>query len=137
MVDWHRFRQEQFLRLADVFRRADTGDTVRGIKQRVGDLAGDHVGFVGVGDGDQHVGVFCAGFAQHPRVGTMPLNHPQIEFILQLTQAAGIGIDDGDIVVFTHQVFRQRPANLTGTKNNYFHRVLCFTLKDLGRARTP
>ena len=59
----------------------------------------------------------------------MPLNHAQIEFILQLTQTTGIGIDDGDIVVFTHRVFRQRPANLTGTKNNYFHRVLCFTLK--------
>lgn len=85
MVDWHRFRQEQFLRLADVFRRADAGDTVGSIKQRIGDLAGDHVGFVGVGDGNQHVGVFCAGFAQHPRVGAMSLNHPKIEFILQLT----------------------------------------------------
>ena len=62
----------------------------------------------------------------------MPLNHAQIEFILQLTQTGTVSTTV--ISLFHPPVFRQRPANLTGTKNNYFHRVLCF--KDLGRACT-
>ncbi|MNT04182.1 hypothetical protein D3C71_1419450 [compost metagenome] len=64
-------------------------------------------------------------------MGTVALNNPQVELILQLTQTARVGIHDGNVVVFAHQVFRQCSTNLTGTKNNYFHSLLCFTLKPL------
>jgi acid phosphatase class B len=52
----------------------------------------------------------------------MALDYTQIELVLQNTQASLVGIDDGDIVVLTDQVFRQSAADLTGTQNDYLHR---------------
>ena len=46
-----------------------------------------------------------------------------VQPILKLTQAVGIGVDHGDVVVFTGQVFRQAGAHLTCSQQNDFHAV--------------
>ncbi|MNP21010.1 hypothetical protein D3C76_1136140 [compost metagenome] len=51
----------------------------------------------------------------------MPLNHAQIEFILQAAQTIAIGINDSDVVILTDQVFCQRSAHLSRAQNDYLH----------------
>ena len=53
----------------------------------------------------------------------MPLNHPEVEFVLQAAQALAVGVNDGDVVVFPDQVFRQRAADLSGAQNDNFHQL--------------
>ncbi|CCK16203.1 hypothetical protein BN136_2213 [Cronobacter universalis NCTC 9529] len=51
----------------------------------------------------------------------MSLHNAQIKLILKYAKAIAVGIDNRNVVVFTHQVFRQRAAHLTGTQNDYLH----------------
>ena len=51
----------------------------------------------------------------------MPLNNAKVEFILQAAQAVTIGVDQGDIVVLSHEVFRESSAYLTGAQNDNLH----------------
>ena len=46
----------------------DPADGGRGLVQQLGDLAGDHVGLIAVGDGNYHVAVFGTGLAEYGRV---------------------------------------------------------------------
>jgi hypothetical protein len=54
----------------------------------------------------------------------VPLYDTQVEFVLQLTQTIRISIYDGNVVVFTNQVFGECATDLTGAKNDYFHFAL-------------
>ncbi|MNT30347.1 hypothetical protein D3C72_1661370 [compost metagenome] len=56
-------------------------------------------------------------------MGAMSLNNAQIEFILQLAKAISIDVNDGDIVILTHEVFGQRSADLPSTQNDNLHRL--------------
>lgn len=51
----------------------------------------------------------------------MPLHNTKIKLVLQNAQAIAIGIHNGDIVVFAHEIFRQRSANLPCAQNDNFH----------------
>jgi hypothetical protein len=68
-ADQHVDRQgvvlEQPIAVGDVAAGPDPGDLGRGVEQGVGDLAGDHVGLVAVGQRDQHVGVGDPGLLQY------------------------------------------------------------------------
>ena len=112
---------EKLIGITNVIRRTNTGDTIRCIKQRIGDLAGYHVGLIRTGYGDQHIGIIGASFAQHSRMRTVALNDAEIELILQAAQTVAVGIDQGNIVVFANEIFRQRAAYLSGAKNNNLH----------------
>ncbi|MNF75145.1 hypothetical protein D3C84_572010 [compost metagenome] len=104
VIHRHGFRQEQPIPLHQIGRGANARHLVRGVEQGVGHLAGDHVGLVAVGDRHQHVGILGARFAQHPGVSAVTVHHPQIELVLQLPQTVAVGIDYGDVVVFTREV---------------------------------
>ena len=53
----------------------------------------------------------------------MTLNNSQVKFILQHVQAIAIDINNGNVIVFTDQVFGQRAANLSCTQNDYLHQL--------------
>ena len=94
---------------------ADARDLGRGMKNRRCDLAGDHVDFITVGQGDNHVGVVGTGVIEQPRVGTVAANRAQIEPILQFRQNLLVGIDDGYFVaLFLGELSCYRRAYLPG-----------------------
>ncbi|MNL20821.1 hypothetical protein D3C87_1420870 [compost metagenome] len=66
-VDRNRFVLKQLLLAIEVGRFAHPGDLGRRVEQRVGDLAGDHIGFVAIGHRHQHVSVVRSGLTQHRR----------------------------------------------------------------------
>ena len=112
-IDGDRFVGEQTL-AGQVRRGAYPGNFGRGAKQRMGDLAGDHIDLVAVGDGDQHIGVFTACLTQHNRVGTRPSDGADIEFSVQVAQFFGVGVNDSDVVFLAGEVFSQCAADLAG-----------------------
>jgi hypothetical protein len=132
-VHRNRFVLEQLLFAGQVRGFAHPGDFGRGVEQGVGDLAGDHVGFVAVGHGDQHVGVIGPGLAQHGRKRTAALDGADIQPIAEVAQAFAIGVDHGDVVGLAGQMFRQRTADLPRTEDDDFHPVT--PLKPFNRAR--
>ncbi|MNF72204.1 hypothetical protein D3C84_541750 [compost metagenome] len=89
----------------------------------MGDLAGDHVGFVAVGHRDQHVGVIGARLTEHGRQRAAPLHRPNVEAITEVAQAFAVGVDHGDVIRFAGQVFCQRTANLTCAEDDDLHPV--------------
>ena len=52
------------------------------MKNRIGHLAGDHICFIRIGDGDQHVGIFRTGAFQYLRVGSIAVNGTNVDMIL-------------------------------------------------------
>ena len=124
MIHGDGFGQEQAIPLHQIGGRPNARHLVRGVEQGVGDLAGDHVGLVAVGDGDQHVGILGAGFAQHPGMGAVAIHHPQVEFVLQFAQALAIGVDDGDVVVLAGEILSQGATHLTCAQNDDFHKAI-------------
>ena len=115
-VDRYRVLREQVVG-AHVFRRANAGDLRRRVEQRVGDLAGDHVGLVGVGQRDDDVRIVRAGAAQNFRIGGVADHGADVETVLQFPQHVGAHVDDRDFVGFlAGQVIRGRRTDLTCTE---------------------
>ena len=85
------------------------------MKQRVGDLAGDHVGLVAVGNGENQVGVLGAGLLQHVGMRRMPEYGTDVQMILQSSELLGVAIDDGDVVRLAGQDLGDRYAHLART----------------------
>ena len=108
----------------EVGRLTHPGDLGRGMEQRIGDLAGDHVGLVAVGDRYQHVGVIGAGLAQDRWQRATALYGADIEAIAEVAQAFAIGVDHRDVVGFAGQVFRQRAAYLACAEDDDLHPLL-------------
>jgi len=105
-VDRDRVLCEQVLGI-HVFRRADTSNLRWRVEQRVGHLACDHVGFVGVGEGDDNVSVIRSGAIEHLRMRGMTNHRADIEPVLQFTQHVRPHVDNGDLVgLFARQVIR-------------------------------
>ena len=100
---------------------ANTRDLGRGMEQRVGNLAGHHIEFVGLGDRDNHVGIIGTGAAQYIRVGGVATHGADIEVFLQVAKQYGVGIDYSDIVGLTGKVLCQRCPHLSGTQNDDLH----------------
>jgi hypothetical protein len=80
------------------------------VKQRVGHLAGGHVGLIAIGDGEDHVRVLATRLAQDFREGAVSDYGAQIQPVLQLLQTAGVGIDDGDVIAFGYKILGNRCA---------------------------
>ena len=103
-VDRHRVLGKQAFR-DHVVGGADARDLGWRVKQRVGDLAGDHVGFVAVGQRDDDIGIVGAGAAQDVGVRGVADDGADIEPVLQFAQHVRPGVDDGDFVgLFAGQV---------------------------------
>ena len=85
------------------------------------DLAGEHVGLVTVGDGDDHLGVVGAGALEHVRVRGEAVDGANVQPLLQVGQMLGILVDNGDVVGFAGQVLGQRTAHLSRPQNDDLH----------------
>jgi hypothetical protein len=95
------------------------------MEQRVSDLAGDHVGLVAVGHGDDHVGILGAGADQYVRVRTVADDGANIQTVLQLLQYLRIAIDDRDVVELAGEIVRDRGPDLAGAENDDLHIDTC------------
>jgi hypothetical protein len=113
-------RLEQRLLMGDVAARPDPGDLGRGIEQGVGDLTGDHVDFVVVGQRDQHVGVGCTRLFQHAGMRGVTADGAEIQPILQGLQAFSVSIDHGHIVGFARQDMRDRTPTCPAPRMTIF-----------------
>ena len=80
----------------------------------MGNLACHHVDFVGVGDRDQHVGVFCAGFIETVGVRCAAGDDADVQLVLQCTELGAVGVDNGDVILLVGQVLCEGAANLAG-----------------------
>ena len=56
-------------------------------------------------------------------MGGVPLYHTDIETIPQFPQTFHGMIYYRDVVLFAGQMFRDRHTYLTGTEDNYFHKI--------------
>ncbi len=96
------------------------------MKQRVGNLARHHIGFVAVGQRDDHIGVRGTRTLQHLRVGGVTDYRANIEAILQVAQDLGILVNNSDLVGFlSGKAVRRGRPHLTCTENEDVHVRLC------------
>ncbi len=94
-------------------------------KQGVGDLAGDHVELIAVGQRNDHVGIAGARPFQHVGVGSMADNGAHIEPVLQLAQRSRVDIDDRDLIgLFTGKLVGDVGAYLSGSENQNIHELV-------------
>src|SRR5690606_10156465 len=101
--------------------RAQPANLLGGLEQGVGNLAGDHVDFVVLGNGNHHLGILRSCAQQHIRVGGPSGGGANVHMILEFTQQLGIGIDHGDVICLAREDLRQGSAHFVGAKNDYFH----------------
>ena len=121
-VDRYRVLFEQLVGV-HVFRGANASDFRRRAKRRIGDLAGDHVGFVGVRQRDDDVRIAGAGALEYVRIGRVADDGADVEPVLKLPQDIRSHVDDGDLVgLFARQVVSRRCAHLACTEYQNFHR---------------
>ena len=109
-------------RIGEVIGRPDARDQRRHPEQRVGDLAGEHVGLVAVGRREQQVGVAGAGFLQHPRARRRTDHRPDIELLLERLKRPGFDVDDGDVVLLVGEAVRDGAPDLARAEDDDVHR---------------
>ena len=107
-----------------VVARADAGDFSWGVKQRVGNLTGDNINLIAIGNRDQHIRFFDTGIDQHIRVRPGADYGADIKTILQSPQSSFIDVDNGYIVVLAGKMLCECAANLPCPNNYYFHYLL-------------
>ena len=91
-----------------VFRRANTSDLGRRVKQGVSHLARDHVRFVGVGQRDNDIRIVGTCPIQNVGVRGMTDHGANIQAILQLAQDVRTPVDHSDLIgLFARQVIRR------------------------------
>jgi hypothetical protein len=100
---------------------AQAGDAGRDVEQGLGDPAGAQVGLVGLGDGDQQVGVGGAGAVEDGRRGGVAGDDPQVETLLQVGEAFAVVVDDGDVVGLRDEALGHRGADLAGAEDDDLH----------------
>ena len=123
----------EFLQRGVILRIADTGNGVLHA-QLSGRQAADHVHFIHIGDRNQKIGIFSARFPQDRTGNSVSLDCHNIQYIRSTAQRLLIGVHNGDIVIFLHQLLCQSKANLAVAYNYNFHRKLLSFCK---RSHTP
>jgi len=109
------------LGIIGITQRAHPGNFCWSMEQGVGDLASDHIGFIAIGDSENHIRIFSPCPRQHTGVCRLPLHGAYIKPILYLSQQLGILIYNGNVIGFRSQIVCHRGADLTRTQNDYFH----------------
>ena len=103
-IDRNSVLREQLVR-AHVLGRADARDLGRRMEHRVRNLARDHVGFVGVRQCDDNVGVVRAGAVEHLGISGVSDDSTDVETVLEFSQDFGPHVDNRYFVrLFTRQV---------------------------------
>ena len=119
-IDRQAFLRKQF-RVGGVLNRADTRNFGWDMKLGIGDLAGNHVGFIAIGYRNNHVSILCAGLFEDVRVAGVAAQGHQIEAILKIEQGFLIFIDDDNVIGFASEIGCERTAYLSCAENDDFH----------------
>jgi hypothetical protein len=82
----------------EVRRGANAADLLGGLEQGMGDAAGHHVDLIALRHGDDHVGILSAGELEYVWVRRLAGDHADVDVVFELTQALGVGVDDGNVV---------------------------------------
>ena len=96
-------------------------DLGRHFEQRMGDLAGHHVDFIGIGDGDDHIGVARPGGLEHVGVRGESFHGFDIHGIADLFDLLRRLVDDRNVVIFGDQVANNARPHLTGSADYHLH----------------
>jgi hypothetical protein len=103
---------------------AHTGDLGRHVEERVTDLAGHHVHFVRIGDGDHHVGAWRAGALQHVGVRGKADQTLDIQGIDDLVDQLRRLVDHGDVGVLARKIAGDARSDLACTADDDLHGAL-------------
>ena len=114
---------EKFLVFIEIVYFANSADFCWRAVERVSNSTGEHINFVAVGDGDEHIRVLCAGVCQRGWFRGVTFDGPDIQALLQLSKCGVRAIHHRDIVLFVGEVFGERAANLPSSQNNDLHDV--------------
>ncbi len=97
-------------------------------------LASDHVDFVRMGSGDDHIRIARSGFGQNIRIARKTRNALYIQRIRRTAHQLGVVIHHRYVVTLTGKMSCNLPANLTSAANNDLHvrpllnsRCVCMT----------
>ncbi len=102
-------------------RGAHARDARGHVEEQLGDLAADQVGFIERGAGDEQVGIRGSGLGQHFRIDAAADDTAQVETRLQVAQAPGVGVDDGDVVLLGHQAVGHALAHAARAQDDDLH----------------
>ena len=123
VIDGHVLTAEQIgPNWRQVFLLTDPRDLQRHIEQRVGDLAGHHIDFIGEGYSDQHIGVRDAGPFQNIRKRGQPDDATHVLAFADLANQSLVLIDHRYIIVFVRQMFGDAGTDQAGATNHDLHR---------------
>ena len=103
---------------------ADAGDLGGHFENRVRHLTGNHVDLIGIGHGNQHVGVIGAGLFQGMRMGGMADKSLDVEGITDPADQFRRLIDNCYVIVFKRQMTGDMIPDLSGAADDDFHNVL-------------
>ena len=119
-IDRHRILGKQ-ARVVQVIDRTHPRDLGGGMEQGIGDLAGNHIGFVTVGHSQNHVGIIGTGRCQCFRIGGSTDQCADIQPVLQILQYRGIVIDHGYVIGLAGEVCCNRRTDLAGAEDDDLH----------------
>ncbi len=116
---------------------AQACDLARHRKDRVGHLAGDHVDLVGMGGGDDHVGVARTGAVQNVGIACETGDALHVERVCGAAHQVGVVVDDGDVVALARKVPGDLPADLTRAADDDLHDALSWQFAGPNRWQMP
>lgn len=110
--------------------RTQPGDLARDGKDRVRNLADDHVHFVGLGRRDYHVGVARAGLLENVRMRGKTHDAAYVVRIGQAADEFGVTINDRDLICpfFPSKMARDLAAHLPCPADDDLHALSCLWL---------
>ena len=91
------------------------------MKQRMGELAGQHIGLITVGDSNQHIGINDAGTPEDFGERSVAGNCLNIQTTAQIVQQVDVVIHQGNIIGLRSEISCNRGADLPCTQNQDFH----------------
>ena len=96
-------------------------DLFRHVEQRVRDLARHHVDFVGVGNGDDHLGVLGIRLLKHVGERRVADDRPRIHRVGEPLHHRPVAVDHGHVVRFVGELTGDAGADLSGTAHDDLH----------------
>ena len=91
---------------------AHPSDLHGGAEQRIADLTGHHVHFVGICHRHEEIGVFGSGPPQDVRMRSHALNRLDIEAVAEFAQSGGIAVNHRDVGILFREILCEGTADL-------------------------
>ena len=121
-VDWHVVTPVQIrIDRGQIGLAAQTGNLAIDAKDRMGNLTGHHVHLIGMGGGDDHLGITGTSPIQYVGIAGETRNPLNIQRIGGASYQLCVTINNRDVVAFSGQVTGNLPTDLPCAANNHFH----------------